>query len=157
MFHTKLASKSFINRAEYQDKILGCWTGKNIGGTLGAPFEGKKETHDLTFYAQELNGNPAPNDDLDLQLAWLLAVEEHGLYNVNELVLGVTDLGLLHTFHFAQGLKVIVLFLCSGLQVDHLNSRNTLWPRLLNVQNEPDIQAQQIFRRIFRRFGSNTY
>ena len=88
MFHTPLASKSFINRAEYRDKVLGCWAGKNIGGTLGAPFEGKKETHNLTFYAQKLDGNPAPNDDLDLQLAWLLAVEEHGLYNVNELVLG---------------------------------------------------------------------
>ena len=37
-----------------------------------------------------------------------------------------TDHGLLHALHFAQGLKIIVLFLCSRLQDDHLNSRNTL-------------------------------
>ena len=88
MYHVKESGKSFINRDEYRDKVLGCWTGKNIGGTLGAPFEGKRSLQDVKFYTQELKGNPAPNDDLDLQLAWLDAVEEHGLYNVNERVLG---------------------------------------------------------------------
>ena len=24
---------------EYQDKVKACWLGKNIGGTLGTPFE----------------------------------------------------------------------------------------------------------------------
>jgi len=24
------------NRDEYRNKVLGCWLGKNIGGTLGA-------------------------------------------------------------------------------------------------------------------------
>ena len=28
-----------LNRDEYRNKVLGCWMGKNIGGTLGAPFE----------------------------------------------------------------------------------------------------------------------
>ena len=88
MFHVNKPGKSFINSAEYRDKVLGCWTGKNIGGTLGAPFEGKRSLFDVKFYTQDLKGNPAPNDDLDLQLAWLDAVEEHGLYNVNERVLG---------------------------------------------------------------------
>ena len=88
MYHKDKQGKSFINRAEYRDKVLGCWTGKNIGGTLGAPFEGKKSLQNVTFYTQDLKGEPAPNDDLDLQLAWLDAVEEHGLYHVNERVLG---------------------------------------------------------------------
>lgn len=62
---------SNLNLNEYRDKVLGCWTGKNIGGTLGLPFEGKQEMNDAEFYVQKLNGTPAPNDDLDLQFVWL--------------------------------------------------------------------------------------
>ena len=76
-----------INATEYRNKVLGCWTGKNIGGTLGAPFEGKREILDITFYIQDLKGNPAPNDDLDLQLVWLYAAEKHGVYNLTERLL----------------------------------------------------------------------
>lgn len=62
-----------------KDKILGCWNGKNIGGVLGAPFELKRGTFDTNFYVQEnLEGNPPPNDDLDLQLVWLAAAEKYG-------------------------------------------------------------------------------
>lgn len=62
-----------------QDKIRGCWSGKNIGGVLGAPLEGKRGVFDVNFYLQEnLEGNPPPNDDLDLQLVWLAAAEKYG-------------------------------------------------------------------------------
>lgn len=62
-----------------KDKILGCWNGKNIGGVLGAPYEcDNRCTHDVTFYDQKFEGNPPPNDDLDLQLAWLHAAEQYG-------------------------------------------------------------------------------
>ena len=88
MFHTKTPGRSLMNREEYRDKVLGCWTGKNIGGTLGAPMEGKRELFDVTGYTQDLKGNPAPNDDLDLQLVWLRAIEDRGLYNLNERILG---------------------------------------------------------------------
>lgn len=88
MFDTNQPSKQKINSAEYRDKVLGCWTGKNIGGTIGEPFEGKKETNNVSFYTQNLGGKPAPNDDLDLQLIWLLAAEENGLYHLNERILG---------------------------------------------------------------------
>lgn len=71
----------------YQEKIGGCWLGKNIGGTLGAPFEGKRQLNDLTFYSQDLKGNPPPNDDLDLQLVWLNAVEKYGR-QLNSRILG---------------------------------------------------------------------
>ena len=30
----------------YRDKVLGCWMGKNIGGVLGAPFEGIRQFND---------------------------------------------------------------------------------------------------------------
>jgi ADP-ribosylglycohydrolase len=68
-----------LNENEYRSKLLGCWLGKNIGGTLGAPFEWKRQTNDVTFYANSLNGDPLPNDDLDLQLLWLVALEERGV------------------------------------------------------------------------------
>ena len=62
-----------------KDKILGCWNGKNIGGVLGAPLEGKRGVFDVDFYLQEnLDKNPPPNDDLDLQIVWLGAAEKYG-------------------------------------------------------------------------------
>ena len=88
MFGQTTPSEEKINIEEFRDKVLGCWTGKNIGGTLGAPMEGKREMTDVSFYVQELGGNPAPNDDLDLQLVWLRAIEDNGLYRVDERILG---------------------------------------------------------------------
>ncbi len=57
---------------------------QNIGGTFGGPFELTTEMNDAQFYVQDLAGTPAPNDDLDLQLVWLQAAEENGIYRVNE-------------------------------------------------------------------------
>ena len=88
MFGEKIPSAERINIEEFRDKVLGCWTGKNIGGTLGTPLEGRREMSDLTCYQQELGGHPAPNDDLDLQLVWLQAVEQRGAYRLTERALG---------------------------------------------------------------------
>jgi len=65
-----------LNEAEYRDKVFGCWMGKNIGGTLGMPFEGNTASRDLTFYTNVKSGEPAANDDLDLQLLWLKAMQD---------------------------------------------------------------------------------
>lgn len=88
MYDTIVPSTRKINLDTYRDKVYGCWTGKNIGGTIGAPFEGKREVNNVTFYVQDLGGNPAPNDDLDLQLVWLQAAEEQGLYKLTPRILG---------------------------------------------------------------------
>lgn len=48
-----------FNKAELRDKIYACWLGKNIGGTLGTPFEGKREVLDVTGFNSE-PGNPRP-------------------------------------------------------------------------------------------------
>ena len=69
-----------LNLREYHDRVLGCWTGKNIGGTLGAPFEWTREMPAVDFYTEVPRGEPIPNDDLDLQLIWLYAAEEQGVY-----------------------------------------------------------------------------
>ncbi len=68
-----------LNEKDFRDKVLGCWIGKNIGGTFGAPFEWKRQVNNVEFYVQELNGNPLPNDDLDIQLLWLAAMEQQGI------------------------------------------------------------------------------
>ncbi len=70
-----------------QDKIYACWLGKNIGGTLGGPFEGKRTKLDVKGFTTP-PGKPLPNDDLDLQLVWLKAVEENGRYKLDERLLG---------------------------------------------------------------------
>ncbi len=76
-----------LTYAAYRDKVLGCFNGKNVGGTLGAPFECRRGAFALSFYTQELHGEPFPNDDLDLQLVWLNAVERHGR-GINGTILG---------------------------------------------------------------------
>ncbi|MDZ4200242.1 MAG: ADP-ribosylglycohydrolase family protein [Kiritimatiellia bacterium] len=69
-----------IALSKYRNKVLGCWLGKNIGGTLGAPFEWKRQINEVSFYTQtSLNGQPMPNDDLDIQLLWLVALEDLGM------------------------------------------------------------------------------
>ncbi|MGQ9455545.1 MAG: ADP-ribosylglycohydrolase family protein [Armatimonadota bacterium] len=77
-----------LNRDELRNKIYGCWLGKNIGGTLGTPFEGRTEINNVQFYAQPTQGEPLPNDDLDLQLVWLNAVRENGPQLINNRLLG---------------------------------------------------------------------
>lgn len=76
-----------FNKATLRDKIYACWVGKNIGGTMGTPFEGTRELLDIQGFSTEA-GTVLPNDDLDLQLVWLRAMDEVGPENVNEQVLG---------------------------------------------------------------------
>jgi len=68
-----------LSLKDYRSSVLGCWMGKSIGGTLGAPMEWRRQVNNVTFYTQETDGNPLPNDDLDLQLVWLVALEEKGI------------------------------------------------------------------------------
>ena len=71
--------KSTINEKEFYDRVYACWLGKNIGGTLGMPFEGKTDINNISFYTRIKTGEPAANDDLDLQILWLKAMEENNL------------------------------------------------------------------------------
>ncbi|MEN6305994.1 MAG: ADP-ribosylglycohydrolase family protein [Armatimonadia bacterium] len=68
-----------ISRQEYADKVYACWLGKNIGGTLGVPYECNKSAQKLTFY-EPLPDESAPNDDLDMQIVWLQMMRERGIY-----------------------------------------------------------------------------
>lgn len=68
-----------MNRETLYDKIYACWLGKNIGGTLGTPVEGRKEVMHLEWYPRLDPNGALPNDDLDLQLVNLHAMEQEGV------------------------------------------------------------------------------
>jgi len=65
--------------SDYQDRVLAGWIGKSIGGVIGARLENHKE---LKSFALDSLWPDAlvPNDDLDLQVLWLEALQEKGLY-----------------------------------------------------------------------------
>lgn len=69
-----------LSDAQMYDKVYGCWMGKNCGGTLGTPLEkgiGEPEPFDVWWYPKLQEGG-IPNDDLEMQLVWLKAFEDHG-------------------------------------------------------------------------------
>ena len=66
-----------LSYKEYFNKVHGCLIGKTVIGTLGAPFEGIKMPLELEF-SEDMIDTMLPNDDLDLQVLWLDAVEQHG-------------------------------------------------------------------------------
>ena len=69
-----------MERSKLFDKIYACWLGKNIGGTLGTPVEGCKDVMHLTWYPRLDPKGALPNDDLDLQLVNLHAMEQYGVH-----------------------------------------------------------------------------
>ena len=61
----------------FLDKVYGCWIGKCVSGTIGAPYEGYKGILNVQ-YSSELIKDMLPNDDLDLQVLWLEVLEKKG-------------------------------------------------------------------------------
>ena len=61
----------------YQDKVYGCWLGKCLGGAIGMAYEGVPFQPELT--ERDIALQDVPNDDLELQLVWLMALKKHGL------------------------------------------------------------------------------
>jgi len=75
-------SKVKLGIETYRDKVYGCWIGKNAGGTLGGPLEqmfGQEEMFDVWWYPKLVEGG-IPNDDLEIQLVWLQAIRDRGIY-----------------------------------------------------------------------------
>ncbi len=60
----------------YQNKIAGCWTGKCLGGAMGMPYEGVP--YQPALNEADLIVQDVPNDDLELQLVWLVALKKYG-------------------------------------------------------------------------------
>lgn len=68
---------------QYLDKVYGCWLGKCVVGTIGAPYEGMKQLLHLK-YDPSMIEKMLPNDDLDLQVLWLKVLEEKGIRITSE-------------------------------------------------------------------------
>lgn len=66
-----------ISYARYLDKVYGCFLGKTVSGTIGAPYEGVKMPMELPFSPAMIDAM-LPNDDLDLQVLWLDVAERKG-------------------------------------------------------------------------------
>lgn len=69
-----------IDRKHFRDQVMGCWLGKNAGGTLGEPLEekfGRKEMFHVDWYPSLPEGG-IPNDDLELQLIWFQQLQKKG-------------------------------------------------------------------------------
>ncbi len=66
-----------IDKNVYLDKVYACFMGKNIGGTVGYPMEFARQANVIDGYDPSISF-PMPNDDLDLQLLWLIMLEEKG-------------------------------------------------------------------------------
>lgn len=62
----------------YRKKVVACFLGKSIGGTLGGPYEGQQGPLSLEYY-DPVPEEMLPNDDLDLQVAWLENIRRNGL------------------------------------------------------------------------------
>lgn len=58
----------------YREKILGCWLGKAVGGTLGQTFEGLSGPLSADFYFP-VPEEMVPNDDLDLQVLYACVID----------------------------------------------------------------------------------
>lgn len=72
-------SKQIIDYKSYYDRILACWIGKSLGGVVGAPYENHKNFNQVTYdklWPEILY----PNDDLDIQVVWLEALQKLGPY-----------------------------------------------------------------------------
>ncbi|MGC4153011.1 MAG: ADP-ribosylglycohydrolase family protein [Propionicimonas sp.] len=60
---------------EIRDKIMGCWLGKAVGGTLGQTFEGLEGPFEADYYLP-VPTEMVPNDDLDLQVLYACVLRE---------------------------------------------------------------------------------
>lgn len=83
-----------LSKKAYEDSVYGCWIGKNIGGTIGTPYERCRDELDIKGFSTK-PGEPLPNDDLDLQLVWLYLLEKIGSRALNARELGKSWLHLI--------------------------------------------------------------
>jgi len=71
---------------DYRARVMGCWLGKAVGGTLGMPFEGQDGPLDVLFYTP-VPTEMLPNDDLDLQVLWACVLDREDPVRVDRHIL----------------------------------------------------------------------
>ena len=142
-----------LNFETYKDKVHACWIGKNIGGTMGTPYEGKREMQNISGFVTEKNV-VLPNDDLDLQLVWLNAAERFGVTRVNAQLLGEFWISFVtpHWNEYGLGKANMKIGLMPPLSGDAFNSwkhsngawiRTEIWATL--APGAPDVAAKYAY------------
>ena len=143
-----------ISENDYRDKVYACWLGKNIGGTLGGPYEGQKETHNLSFF-DPMPSKSAANDDLDLQLVWLKMLQERG---INPKLQDFADYWMKHLYPFPwdeygycqrnlqRGLKPPISGCFENDYIDQMGSpiRSEIWACL--APGDPQLAAMMAWK-----------
>lgn len=69
-----------------RERMMGCWLGKAVGGTLGQTFEGLEGPLDWDFY-HPVPTEMVPNDDLDLQVVFACVLDRMARPSVDRHVL----------------------------------------------------------------------
>ena len=75
-----------ITISRFRDRVMACWLGKAVGGTLGMPFECQDGPLDIDFYTP-VPTEMLPNDDLDLQVLWACVLDKMDEMRVDRHVL----------------------------------------------------------------------
>ena len=151
----------------YKDKVYACWLGKNMGGTIGAPYEGKREVLDIKGFETK-KGEVLPNDDLDLQLVWLHAVEFEGPRNITSEVLGEYWLSFITGYWNEYGIarrnmeKGVTPPICGDLQNPwkHSNGawiRTEIWATLAPAYPDLAVRFAIEDAKVDHGFGEGTY
>ena len=122
-----------LDKQKYKDKVYACWLGKNIGGTMGTPYEGKRQMNDIKGFVTEANV-VLPNDDLDLQLVWLYAMEQNGPEAINASLLGEHWISFIspHWNEYGIGKANMKRGICPPTSGDYVNdwcNSNGAWIR----------------------------
>lgn len=156
-----------LNFESYKDKVYACWMGKNMGGTMGGPYEGVRSTLDVKGFSTKQK-EVLPNDDLDLQLVWLHAVEFEGPRNITADVLGEYWLSFLTGYWNEYGIarrnmeRKIVPPLCGEFQNawKHSNGawiRTEIWATLAPAY--PDLAVRYAIEdaKVDHGTGEGTY
>ena len=70
----------------HRERVMGCWLGKAVGGTLGQTFEGLEGPLEAEFYVP-VPTEMVPNDDLDLQVLYACVMDKMAQPAVDQHVL----------------------------------------------------------------------
>ncbi len=97
-----------------RDRVMGCWLGKAVGGTLGQTFEGLEGPLTAEFY-HPVPTEMVPNDDLDLQVVYACCIAD-------------LDVPRVDRFHLAQAWLDHVQFPWNEYGVGLRNVREGIWP-----------------------------
>jgi ADP-ribosylglycohydrolase len=81
-----VSNQTSLNTRDLRDRMMSCWLGKAIGGTLGMPFEGVRHTLSLSYY-DPVPTEMLPNDDLDLQVIYACMLDRMTEPQIDRLVL----------------------------------------------------------------------